>query len=369
MIEKHTIYGAYVKDLAVSKMLSANEAYEAFEEMAKLEREFVLAILTAYPESLNTVKAVAKKETSEDTESFKILQKLRAPFSKKGLHAVVSAMRENSLVRDVLVRTYIESDTPNATVLDTVHRLQTARNAFATANLRLVVSMVRPYTSMMDIQDLIQEGNFGLMKAIEKFDHKRGIKFSTYAGWWIRQSMHRSISEKGRMVRLPVHISEAIGKVRQEERVYFAKTGKNLNVDEIRARLGLSRVKVEAILMASAAPMSLDVPIGEDGDQTWLDLVRSNDDENGLSKIGHEELARDLSTLMLVLTPMENKIIKWRFAIGHDETLTLKEIADKYGLSRERIRQIESRALKKMKTNLFRMRIKNPSSMRDHIME
>jgi RNA polymerase primary sigma factor len=231
--------------------------------------------------------------------------------------------------------------------------LMRAREEMVKAHLRLVVAIAKKYrrNSSLELLDLIQEGNMGLMHAVEKFNHRRGVKVSTYAVWWIRQSIARAIADQGRTIRIPVHMTETATKVLRERRKFSQQEGREAGPAEIAARTGMPIARVEQVLSLVQEPTSLDLPIGEDGDATLGDLIESKNTVDPQAAAEASALARSVTEALAELTPREQRILRMRFGIGDSRDHTLEEVGQVFGVTRERIRQIEAKALEKLRGN------------------
>jgi RNA polymerase primary sigma factor len=228
-----------------------------------------------------------------------------------------------------------------------------AREEMVKAHLRLVVAIAKKYrrNSSLELLDLIQEGNMGLMHAVEKFNHRRGVKVSTYAVWWIRQSIARAIADQGRTIRIPVHMTETATKVLRERRKFSQQQGREAGPAEIAARTGMPVSRVEQVLSLVQEPTSLDLPIGEDGDATLGDLIEAKNTIDPQAAAEASALARSVTEALAELTPREQRILRMRFGIGDSRDHTLEEVGQVFGVTRERIRQIEAKALEKLRGN------------------
>jgi RNA polymerase sigma factor (sigma-70 family) len=327
---------SYFREMAKVPVLSREEEIEIAKEISLAKERLVRSIL-GYPTVLHEVAG----ECGQPPED------------------VVSFLLENEeLVTDPLVKGIIQKVRDNKELLEARDQLNTAKKQFAEANLRLVISIASKYIGRgVPLLDLIQEGNIGLMRAIEKFDYRLGYKFSTYATWWIRQAIIRVIHNQAQTIRTPIHMIELRNKVIRAARALEKETGSNPTPRDIALITGLPLDKVEKALQeASRQTISLDTPVG-DGDVRMLDFVKDEETTSPEEVSIDRNTANRIRMILTTLTPREEKILRKRFGIGEERTHTLEELGREFGVTRERIRQIEAKALTKLRHSSRRKKI------------
>ena len=278
----------------------------------------------------------------------------RLPEHARKLKGVQESVRHsNKQIKRVADRTGMtaaEIKELNRRLFLAVGKTRTAKKDMIEANLRLVISIAKKYTNRgLHFLDLIQEGNIGLMKAVDKFEYRRGFKFSTYATWWIRQAITRSISDLARTIRVPVHMMETVNKLNRLSRQLVQELGRDPTIEELSRKMDLSEDKVLKALDAAKHPVSLETPVGDDEDSTMWNLVSDTSVESPVQHATGEGLKKTTDDVLTALSDREAKVIRMRFGIGMNTDHTLEEVGRQFSVTRERIRQIEAKALRKLR--------------------
>ena len=331
-----------ISDVLESLKLSAEQMdkfYDTLEEMGiELAGEALPDLEETLPalDELDEVEEVTEEEIAADTEamadSFSTDDPVRMYLKEIGKVSLLTAEEEIELAKRMA-----EGD-------------EEAKKRMAEANLRLVVSIAKRYVGRgMLFLDLIQEGNMGLIKAVEKFDYTKGYKFSTYATWWIRQAITRAIADQARTIRIPVHMVETINKVIRVSRQLLQELGHDPSAEEIAEEMNMPVEKVREILKIAQEPVSLETPIGEEEDSHLGDFIPDEEASEPSEAASFTLLKEQLMEVLATLTPREEKVLRLRFGLEDGRTRTLEEVGKEFNVTRERIRQIEAKALRKLR--------------------
>jgi RNA polymerase primary sigma factor len=380
-----TYLSMYFRDMAVLDVLRPEEEFTAARELEVLEIALWEEVLSHSPALERILDAIREVPDYQEPPEAKALRRVatqrdgkaytravtRAAAKLRGadndhlfIEAALGAIDRMTLgvgIRGTSVGS-LGARTKVAAWLRRVHeanrRAAASRNDFVKANLRLVVSIARRFNhGRMALADLIQEGNLGLLKAVERYDYKKGFRFSTYASWWIRHAISRALADKGREVRLPVHMIDAQHRLTKARRQLTGKLGRNPTTEELAEATNMPADKVEKMrTWLLEQSVSIDKPVGDDEGRVLGEVLEDPDREpaSPTDELEWEALTTEVGELLSELRPIEADILRQRFGLGTEQELTLKEIGDKYNLSRERIRQLQEQALGKMRRALAR---------------
>ena len=335
-----------VKDQMLRRVKDVGQEIRSIEMMTARNRKklgFVgqegMQVIVKNPRAASKVSSLKRKRQLTPEETDRLKEEIQ-----KGK---VTLRRIQDEVLGMPMAEFIAS----LTILETAEeKVKRGKAQLIEANLRLVVSIARKYTNRgLQFIDLIQEGNIGLMRAVDKFEYQRGYKFSTYATWWIRQAITRSIADQARTIRIPVHMIEANTKLARTARQLVQQLGREPTPEEIAERMGLTPEKVRMMLDISKGTISLETPIGEKEDSQLGDLIEDKNAVSPMDAANRYDLQRQIANALGVLTPREETVIRKRFGIGDSTDHTLEEIGQDFDVTRERIRQIEAKALKKLR--------------------
>ena len=309
--------------------------------------DYDIAQTDAEPTSPESIDNESLKEIEQDLENYDSPEKIEKMLSQEGL-TIDDPVR--MYLKDIGKIPLLTPERETYLAEQIALGNKAAKDELIEANLRLVVSIAKRHVGKgMYFLDLIQEGNLGLIKAVEKFDYSKGYKFSTYATWWIRQAITRAIADQARTIRIPVHMVETIHRVSRTARQLLQELGREPTTDEIAERLGMTPEKVREIMKIAQDPVSLETPIGEEEDSHLGDFVEDSDSPAPSDSASYSLLREQLCNILHTLTPREEQVIKLRFGLDDGRPRTLEEVGKQFKITRERIRQIEAKALRKLR--------------------
>jgi RNA polymerase primary sigma factor len=328
--------------------LTPEQIDDIYEKLASLGVEVVAEIDDFEPHNISIVKSTAEGNETETEAEAEAEAQVEVDLSVPEGVGIDDPVR--MYLKEIGRVPLLTSEEEVALALRMENDDEEAKRTLAEANLRLVVSIAKRYVGRgMLFLDLIQEGNLGLIKAVEKFDYRKGFKFSTYATWWIRQAITRAIADQARTIRIPVHMVETINKLIRVQRQLLQELGREPSPEEIAKEMNISEDKVREIQKIAQEPVSLETPIGEEEDSHLGDFIEDHDARAPAEEASFTLLREQLDEVLKTLTDREQRVLRLRFGLDDGRARTLEEVGQKFGVTRERIRQIEAKTLRKLR--------------------
>lgn len=369
--ESDPVAELYFSEMSTFEVLSADEELSVAERVVQSEVDLWVALLSYRPALAPIYRQLTKDLESIDEDRPTLPDRGHTSSAKKWTEKSAAFGRAIRLVDNdrawtrAVVELALSLDDQTAAYKDycvrvrRANRLQRqAKDVFITRNLRLVVSVARKYSrGRTELTDIIQDGNLGLIKGVEKYDHTRGFRFSTYATWWIRHAITRSLADKSRAVRIPVHLLDAAKTIERHTQKFVAKHGREPSSHELADETGIPIEKIQKCCEVSMnGAVSLDRPIGEDGSSAMVDRLVDEQPEPS-EHLSAVEWSEETRRLLGLLSPTESSILRWRFGLDDDSPLTLEQIGQKYHLTRERIRQLQEQAIGKIRKHMRKVQM------------
>ncbi len=346
----HMSHTQEIEEKYRKKTISSIDAIKSLHDQKEAMKQKLAEVDNLHRKELEKTLKTIDRRTEEALLNLKLTKKVLVEIARKVAHQTKSMSDNEAKVVTQKLRQLGEID----------QTLKIVRNRLVQANLRLVINVAKKYMNRgLSFLDLIQEGNLGLMKAAEKYDYQKGFKFSTYATWWIRQGMTRAIADYSRTIRVPVHVLETTNKITKATKSLTQELGREPSHEEISSKTDLSLEKIRKIMKAANGIVSIETPIGDDESSSLVDFIADPESPSPFAEFVGTSLREEINKVLSTLTPREEKVIRMRLGIGEKTDYTLEEVGDVFGLTRERIRQIEAKALKKLKHPSRKVRLES----------
>jgi len=363
MLEKKVNIEEVVKE--ESKLKKEEDEFKSVEKLIKRVRaskkgKNIMELCLEFNFCISIIEDFAKDIIAGIAEIDSIDREIQRMRKRRIRGSITSFEKKRKDIEEKFGKKYDDIKKDFSFIRKQALKFNRVKKAMVEANLRLVVSIAKKYTNRgLSFLDLIQEGNIGLMKAVEKFEYKRGYKFSTYATWWIRQAVTRSIADQARTIRIPVHMTETINKLIRVSRILVQENGREPTAEEIASEMRMSVEKVRSILKIAQEPISLQTPVGDEGDTSFGDFIEDKKAVSPANATAYTMLKEEMDKILNTLTEREKRVLRLRFGIGDGYPRTLEEVGSIFNVTRERVRQIEAKALRKLRHPTRSRRLKS----------